>query len=372
MDSTLSQIMERVREAAATAAALRILGSGSKDFYGCSLQGQPLSTAELTGVVSYEPSELVVTVRAGTPLAQLQALLAGQGQHLAFEPFHGGPGATVGGMVACGLSGPARVSAGAVRDFVLGLEMVNGQGELLRYGGQVMKNVAGYDVSRLMVGSWGTLGLISEVSLKVLPVAAAQATLRFECDQAQALLWLNTWAGQPLPLNASLWRPGQDGSIGSLWVRLCGAQAAVQAACRQLGGQQQDPAQAQRQWQACREQSLDWFVQAPSGMVLWRLSLPSTAPPLFLPEGITDPLIEWHGGLRWLWAPRRAAAALREQVRALGGTASLFRGEVAGQASAGGDLDAYAQGATAQIHARIKQAFDPAGIFNRGRLTPAW
>ncbi|MBA2672154.1 glycolate oxidase subunit GlcE, partial [Ramlibacter sp.] len=205
MHPGLNDTIERIRAAAAAHTPLRIRGGGSKDFYGERLQGEVLDTAPLAGIVSYEPSELVVTVRAGTPLAELEAVLAASGQCLPFEPPHFGPGATVGGMVAAGLSGPARASAGAVRDYVLGLSLVNGKGELLAFGGQVMKNVAGYDVSRLMAGALGTLGLIAEVSLKVLPVAPAEATLVFALPQAEALRRLNAWGGQPLPLNASRW-----------------------------------------------------------------------------------------------------------------------------------------------------------------------
>jgi glycolate oxidase FAD binding subunit len=371
--SQLIQITERVRAAAADAVPLRIRGGGTKDFHGLALQGELLDTRALAGVVSYEPSELVVTVRAGTPLAEVEALLAAQGQCLPFEPphFEGAEGrATVGGMVAAGLSGPSRASVGSVRDFVLGLEMVNGQGELLRYGGQVMKNVAGYDVSRLMAGSWGTLGLVTEVSLKVLPAAPAEATLRFACSQQQALDWLNAWGGQPLPLNASCWLQEQGAAQGTLYLRLRGARAAVQAACERLGG---DPVEhAAADWQACREQQLPWFTARAPGHVLWRLSVPQTAPVLALPAGCTGPLIEWHGALRWVQAPRALGHELRALARAAGGAATLFRSEAAGQPGAEPDFEAQAADATALLHARLKQAFDPAGIFNRGRMAAAW
>lgn len=374
--SHLLQIAERVRAAAADGTPLRIRGGATKDFHGLSLQGEPLDTRPLAGIVGYEPSELVVTVRAGTPLAEVEALLAAQGQCLAFEPPHfdgAVPGrATVGGMVAAGLSGPARASMGAVRDFVLGLEMLNGQGELLRYGGQVMKNVAGYDVSRLMAGAWGTLGLITEVSLKVLPVAPAEATLRFECSQQLALDWLNAWGGQPLPLNASSWQPLEGSARGVLHVRLRGARAAVQSACVRMGGQRVDDAHARAHWQGCREQRLAWFTGPAPGQVLWRLSVPQTAPALTLPDGCAGPLLEWHGALRWVRAPRAQGEPLRALARAAGGAATLFRGEAEDQPGAGGDLDACADRATAMLHARLKQAFDPAGIFNRGRLAAAW
>ncbi|MEO7399277.1 MAG: glycolate oxidase subunit GlcE, partial [Polaromonas sp.] len=287
-------LARRVQAAAADGTPLRIRGGGSKDFYGQSLAGELLDMAPFAGVISYEPSELVVTVRGGTKLAGLEALLAAQGQCLPFEPPHFGPHATVGGMVASGLNGPARASSGAVRDYLLGVVLLNGKGEILTFGGQVMKNVAGYDVSRLMAGALGTLGVLLEVSLKVLPVAPGEATLMCSLPQQQALDLLNHWGGQPLPLNASCWvhddsaSPAQD----FLFVRLRGAVAAVEAACprmmadvQALGGQavRMDQAQAAGDWNACREQTLPFFVQPPSEEAcLWRLSLPQTTPALAL------------------------------------------------------------------------------------------
>ena len=370
MEFALRQIVDRVRAAAAAQTPLRIRGGGTKDFHGLALRGELLDTRALTGIVSYEPSELVVTVRAGTPLAELEAALAEQGQCLPFEPPRFGPGATVGGMVAAGLSGPARASVGAVRDYMLGVELLNGRAELLTFGGQVMKNVAGYDVSRLMAGAWGTLGLLTEVSLKVLPVAPAEATLRFECSQADALRRLHTWGGQPLPLNASCWV--EDAGVGQLYVRLRGAVAAVDAACRSMGGTRLDNATVAPDWRACRDQTLPWFTarRARPGQALWRLSLPATAPVLALPEG-ASPLIEWHGALRWVQAPPEQGDALREVARAVGGSASLFIADSAYGSSATGQFDLKFP-ALAQIHARLKHAFDPAGIFNPGRLAPQW
>ena len=234
-DTDMTALMAtRVRQAAQTGAPLRIRGGGSKDFYGQDLRGDVLDMTAYAGVVSYEPSELVVTVRAGTPLAELEALLAEQGQCLPFEPPHFGPHATVGGMVASGLNGPARASSGAVRDFLLGVVLLNGQGECLTFGGQVMKNVAGYDVSRLMVGAMGTLGVLLEVSLKVLPIAPAQATLRCSLPQQKALDLLNRWGGQPLPLNASCWVHDDSAGQDRLLVRLRGAVAAVDSACPRM------------------------------------------------------------------------------------------------------------------------------------------
>ncbi len=368
--SVLPHLVDRVRQAAASGTALRIRGGGSKDFYGESLQGEVLDVSGLCGVISYEPSELVVTVRAGTPLAELEALLASQGQCLPFEPPHFGLGAekraTVGGMVASGLSGPARASVGAVRDFVLGVVLLNGRGELLTFGGQVMKNVAGYDVSRLMAGSLGTLGVIVEVSLKVLPVATAEATLRFECSQAQALDHLNAWGGQPLPLNASCWV--EDEGVGTLYLRLRGAQAAVAAACERLGGERQDNAKVAADWLACRDQRLPWFEQRTAEQDLWRLSVPQTTPVLDLPD---TPLIEWHGGQRWVRAAAEHATKLRAVAAAAGGHATLFRPAEAGGATAVPRFDSLTA-PLERIHIELKKQFDPAGVFNRGRMSARW
>lgn len=367
MDAALQNTLERVRAALAHQAPLRIRGGGSKDFYTSGVQGEVLETSALRGVLSYEPSELVVTVRAGTLLAELEATLAQEGQYLAFEPPHfadAGARATVGGMVAAGWSGPARASVGAVRDFVLGVEIMNGKAELLRFGGTVMKNVAGYDVSRLMAGSWGTLGLITEVSLKVLPIAPAQATLCFtELSQAQALQMLNQWGGQPLPLNASCWL--KEGRTGTLYMRLCGAAAAVEAACRCMGGARVEPAQAAADWQACREQQLPWFTERMLGDCLWRLSVPQTAPALEMPPGIAQPLVEWHGALRWVQAPRSLGPHLQAMAQAVGGSATLFRAENAQQLRAQ-PASAVQSAALQRMHSQLKQAFDPAAVFNPG------
>jgi glycolate oxidase FAD binding subunit len=385
MDPALRQIAERIRAAAADGTLLRIRGGGTKDFYGEPPQGEPLSTTALAGVTSYEPSELVVSVRAGTPLAELEALLAAQGQCLPFEPPHFGEGgtraeplgeramdsgtaagsaATVGGMVAAGLSGPARASVGAVRDYVLGASLINGRGELLGFGGQVMKNVAGYDVSRVLAGSLGTLGVITEVSLKVLPVAPAEATLAFECNQADALRLLHGWGGQPLPLNASRWME-EEGGAGRLWLRLRGAVAAVASACTQLGGERQDLARAQAEWQAARDQRLPWFGER-GARDLWRLSVPQTAPALAL-EG--SPLIEWHGAQRWYLASPDEGPKLRAAAHAVGGHATLFMPSAERGHRVLGRFDALSA-PLARIHRALMREFDPHAVFHRGRLYP--
>lgn len=381
LDHALTHVTDCIQAARAHGTALRIRGGGSKDFYGQSLQGEVLDSTLLNGIVSYEPSELVVTAGAGTPLAELEALLAQHGQCLPFEPPHfgwSGTGAgqgpaTVGGMVASGLAGPARASVGGVRDYVLGLKMLNGKGEHLTFGGQVIKNVAGYDVSRLMVGAMGTLGLITEVSLKVLPVAPAEATLVFELDQAAALEQLHRWGGQPLPLNASCWvHDDSDPAVPArdlLFVRLRGAVAAVEAAChtllKEVNGSRMDTAQAAADWGLCRNQQLPFFTQTRSAdLALWRLSVAPSAPVLALPWA---PLVEWHGGLRWLWAPTEAAEQLQAAARAAGGFAINF---IAAKAHPVCRNTVFSSQNTAEMATmrRLKASFDPQGIFNPGRL----
>ena len=372
METALQHLIEHIQTAAAQGTPLRIRGGGSKDFYGETLQGELLETTAYRGIVSYEPSELVVTVRAGTPLAELEAALAEKGQCLAFEPPRFGDlSGTCGGMVAAGLSGPARGSVGGVRDYVLGLQLINGRGEHLTFGGQVMKNVAGYDVSRLMVGAMGTLGLLTEISLKVLPVAPAEATLVFELDQAHALAQLHRWGGQPLPLNASCW-VRDDTSANApelLFVRLRGAVAAVESACTKMladvPGRRMDNAQAGADWTACRDLKLPFFTAPAHGtepLALWRLSVPQTAPVLDLPW---PGLVEWHGGQRWLWAPASALAQLRQAAATVGGSASMF---IAPGTTGGQNRFSPLTPAVEQIHRRLKAEFDPAGIFNPGRM----
>ena len=370
-DPELQGLVDRVQAACANGTTLCIRGGGSKAFYGEAAQGELLDTRVLAGTSSYEPTELVVTTRCGTPLAELEALLATKGQCLPFEPPHFGAAgthvgkeaaereATVGGMVAAGLAGPSRAAVGSVRDYVLGATMLNGRGEVLTFGGQVMKNVAGYDVSRLLAGSLGTLGLVLEVSLKVLPVAPATLTLLLEMDEATALARLNAWGGQPLPVNASAWWNG------SLLLRLRGAVAAVHAARAHIGGEivAADPAAAF--WEGLRNHHDEYFVKAQAevqaGGALWRLSVPQTAPPLALGG---DLLIEWGGAQRWL-SSALPAAAVREATAGVGGHATLF---MAQDKSAG--VFATLSTPLARIHRELKKSFDPSGVFNPGRLYP--
>ena len=355
MQAIVEQFRHAIVAASAAGTPLRLRGGGSKDWYGQQLAGEVLDTRAYTGIIDYEPTELVITARCGTPLADIEAALAARNQMLAFEPPHFGPGATVGGTLACALSGPRRASAGAVRDFVLGAVLMDGRGERLAFGGQVMKNVAGYDVSRLLAGSLGTLGLILEVSLKVLPLPLREATLRVDCDEIAALRMMNVWGGKPLPISASCWHDGV------LTVRLSGAEAAVTAALATLGGSVVAPEDASAYWISLREQTHGFFAGDGS---LWRLSLPAHASAVIL-KG--RQLIEWGGAQRWLKLDGEVDAAgaqrIRQTVAAAGGHATLFRG---GDKTVG--VFHPLAPAVAAIHARLAYSFDPAGIFNPHRM----
>ncbi len=349
MADRADELQQAVRRALAQGRPLALTGGGSKGFYGGEPVGEPLSVSGHTGVVNYEPRELVLTARAGTPLEEIESLLAGEGQMLAFEPPRFGAGATLGGTVACGLSGPRRPWSGAVRDFVLGVRMINGRGERLRFGGEVMKNVAGYDVSRLMCGALGTLGLLLEVSLKVLPRPEAEVTLVQERGEEEAIELMNRWSGEPLPLSAAC----HDGL--HLHVRLSGSPTAVAAARRRLGG---DPMEdGERFWESLREQRHPFFQ---GNKPLWRLSVPAATPPLALPG---RQLVDWGGAQRWLVSDV-PVEEIRHQAAAVGGSATSFRGGDRGHAFH--PLPAPLK----RLQRRIKRAFDPRGIFNPGRLYP--
>lgn len=362
----VEQFQERVRLAAKARRPLRIRGGGTKDWYGGRAEGELLDTRPHAGIVDYEPTELVITARCGTPLAEIEAVLAERGQMLAFEPPHFaqfGDGATIGGAIAAGLSGPRRASSGAARDFVLGAKLLDGKGDILNFGGKVMKNVAGYDVSRLLAGSLGTLGLILEVSVKVLPRAPREGTLRFEnVPEVDAIRWLNEWGGQPLPISGSCWLDGV------LALRLSGAAAAVDAAIHSFRDAFGKPHGCDLMpdcdvfWAGLREQRHPFFADAGDGQALWRLSVPSTVGAIVLggPQ-----LIEWGGAQRWLRAPGDVDTAqrIRATVAASGGHATLFRG---GDKQLG--VFQPLAPAVARIHERLKAGFDPSNIFNPGRM----
>ncbi len=345
-----TELQETVRAATARSAALHIRGGGTKDFYGRRTNGQALDVSRHRGILAHEPTELVLTARAGTPLAEIEATLAAKNQMLAFEPPAFGPSATLGGTLACGFSGPRRPWTGSARDFVLGAKILNGNGEILRFGGQVMKNVAGFDVSRLMVGALGTLGVLLEISFKVLPRPEAEQTLAFTLSPEQAIAAMNEWSRQPLPLSAAA-------NVGdALYIRISGVGSALRAARARLGGEPVE--KGAELWREMNEQQRQFFA---ADTPLWRLSVPPATPHLDLPGKW---LIDWGGAQRWLKTDA-PAADIRRAAETAGGHATLFRG---------GDRNAEVfhplPQALAALHRRLKQSFDPAGIFNPGRLYP--
>jgi len=354
MDLALEALQARIRAAAQAGTALRIRGGGTKDFYGGALTGDVIDTRVYAGIIDYEPTELVITARAGTSLAAVESAMRARGQMLAFEPPRFAEGGTLGGVVASGLSGPRRPYAGAVRDLVLGLRVFDGAGQYLSFGGQVMKNVAGFDVARLMTGALGTLGLITEISLKCLPLPKTESTVVFECSADEAIRRVNEWAGQPLPLSGTCFHQGR------LCVRLSGAQPAVAAAMAKLGGATVNDGDAF--WMKVRDHAHAFFVgAAASGTPLWRLSVKSTAPYTDLGG---EQLIEWGGALRWLVSGERTdAQKVRQWATAQGGHATLFRA-TSKNVNVFQPLDETLAG----LHNKLKAVFDPQRIFNRGRL----
>jgi glycolate oxidase FAD binding subunit len=350
MEDRILQFADAIRSAAEERRPLRIRGGGSKNFYGNPATGEDFDVTAYRGIVDYEPTELVITARAGTPLAEIENTMREQGQMLGFEPPHFGGGATLGGCIAAGLSGPRRAAAGAARDFVLGLRLLDGRGTDLRFGGQVMKNVAGYDVSRLVTGSLGTLGVILEVSLKTLPRPPAELTLACEMPRGEAIGLMNAWAGQPLPVSATCHVEKR------LYVRLSGAESAVKAAAKKIGGE--EVPNAAEFWNGVRDHR-DLFFTGDGP--LWRLSLASTAPEPDLPG---HQLVEWGGALRWLKS-EADADHVRKAARQADGHATLFRGGKPGTA-----VFHPLPATLMKLHKRVKQAMDPAGILNPGRMYP--
>lgn len=340
---TSKDLADTVAHAVSERRRLRIRGNGTKDFYTGVGESEILAVASHRGVVAHEPTELVITARAGTLLGEIEGALAAANQMLGFEPPGFGDAATLGGTVACGLSGPRRPYAGGARDFVLGARIINGKGEILRFGGQVMKNVAGFDVSRLMAGSLGTLGVLLEVSLKVLPRPAREQTLTFEMGTDEAIRTMNRWAGEPLPLSAAAH------SDGILYVRLSGSESGVRAAERKLGGQALTD--GDRFWRDLREHRLPFFA---NDVTLWRLSLPPAAGMLALPG---DWLLDWGGAQRWLKSHAAAETVQTAAARA-GGYAVAFR-------HGAGAFGAFALPAPGMrtLHTELRRAFDPHGIF---------
>lgn len=342
-----AELRQQVADAAASGTALRIVGGDSKAFYGRSSGGTPLQLGEHRGIVAYDPTELVITARAGTPLRELEAALAEQGQMLPFDPPRFAAGATLGGAVAAGLAGPARPWRGAPRDLVLGIRLLDGKGRVQQFGGQVMKNVAGYDLARLMAGAMGTLGVLLEVSLKVLPEPAAERTLVLELDQQRALQKMRELAARPAPLAGACHL--QD----RLYLQLAGNHSGVEAWATQIGGER---GAGEDFWQRLRDQRLAFFRRdAP----LWRISLPpATACSDYDAEALTD----WGGAQRWLYTDL-PVERLRTAVAVHGGHATLFRG---GDRS--GAVFQPLDPVLERLHRGLKQTFDPHGILNPGRM----
>ena len=366
-----TQTARLIEDARRQQRALQIQGHGSKAFY-----GQPidpaltiLSTQAYAGVVAYDPSELVVVARAGTALADLEAVLAERQQRLAFEPPRFGGRGTVGGMVATGLSGPGRLAAGPCKDYVLGLSVMNGDGALMRFGGTVMKNVAGYDMSRLHTGAMGILGLILEVALKVLPEPAARCTVKIACPRGKSIGWTDQWLSEPLPVSATAWvQETSGGDQGVLLVRFAGAVAAVDAAVQRFetsyGATRLADAPADAFWMSLRDQTHAFFgfPQEDPRRRLWRLSVPAQTPDLPMAGSC---LLEWGGALRWLWTDA-PTAEVRAVAASVGGHASLYLGSTEDRHREGclTPLSPVLQG----LHQRIKAELDPHRLFNPGRL----
>jgi len=339
-----------VEQALASGEALQIVGAGTKSFYGRATRGRPLEAVRHAGIITYEPSELVITARAGTRLEVIEALLADHGQMLAFEPPRYGEDATIGGTVACNFSGPRRPYAGSARDFVLGTRVINGRGEVLRFGGEVMKNVAGYDVSRLMAGALGTLGVLLEVSLKVLPAPERELTRCFEVDAGHGIRRMNELAGRPLPVSGAAWADGR------MYIRLSGSDAGVATAAAEIGGDEMSVSESRRFWPDLRGQRLPYFR---GDGPLWRLSVPPATEVMAI-DG--DWLVDWGGAQRWVRTVD-ASDRVRHIAAAAGGHATAFRG-----GDRAGDVFHPLEGAMLALHQGIKTAMDPQGIFNPGRM----
>ena len=367
---------EQILNAAKSNIQLSIEGGGTKSWYGNPNQFTKLNTQTYSGILEYQPEELVITACAGTPLKEIEAALKEKNQVLAFEPPYFGEHATFGGAIAAGLAGPGRISVGNFRDFVLGARILDGKGQDLSFGGKVMKNVAGYDVSRLLPGSMGTLSLLLEASVKVLPKPAATATLRCRITQEHALKVLNEWAGQPLPLSASCWIGGASDD-GELTIRLAGAVAAVKSATplisAQVNAQLISPDEAEDFWNQLREQKLSPFTSLGTDQTLYRLALPAACGPLNIPGAESDVVLEWHGQQRWIKAPGDQATfdSIKKLANSHGGHATRFKqGANVNPAFERFTLlseQAHSKALEA-VQARLRSAFDPAGVFATKRL----
>ena len=373
---SIEAFREQILNAAKNETQLSIEGGGTKSWYGNANVHAKLDTRTYSGILEYQPEELVITACAGTPLKEIESALKEKNQILAFEPPHFGEQATFGGAIAAGLAGPGRISVGNFRDFVLGTRILDGKGQDLSFGGQVMKNVAGYDISRLLPGSMGTLSLLLEASVKVLPKPAATATLRCHISQAKALRTLNEWAGQPLPISASCWIGNPSGE-GQLTIRLAGAVAAIKAAIPLMSSlidaNEVDPQSAETFWNELREHKLPAFENLAADQTLYRLALPAACGPLTIPEASNEIVLEWHGQQRWIKALGDDATfnSIKQLVSSHGGHATRFK--------QGANVNPAFQRFTLlseQAHSkalelvqeRLRSAFDPASVFATKRL----
>lgn len=347
-------LQQRVLDALNNGTPLNISGGGSKSFLGRAPPAQPIDVSINRGIVEYDPRELVLTARSGTTLQEIEATLAEAGQMLAFEPPHFGDAATLGGTIACALSGPRRPYSGSARDFVLGCKLLNGRGEILSFGGQVMKNVAGYDVSRLMAGAYGTLGILLEISLKVLPRPPASITVANECSAAEAITSMSALLSKPYPVDAACYHGGQ------CYVRISGCAQAVREARTKIPGDVMPD--AEKFWHALREHELPYFRRSGT---LYRIMVKPATPPLSL-EGVW--LLDWGGAQRWLYSDE-GTAAIRHRVELAGGHVTVFRGEDRpNDTSQQPEIFQPLPGPMLAIHQRLKASFDPKNIFNRGRM----
>ncbi len=343
------KLKTRILDALENNHPVKIVGGNSKAFLGRKpVSDNEINTRVHNGIISYEPGELTLTARSGTPLKEIEAVLTDHNQMLAFEPPHFGDGATLGGTIACNLSGPRRPYSGAARDFVLGTRIINGKGEVLRFGGEVIKNVAGYDVSRLMTGAMGTLGLILDVSLKVLPRPETEITRSFEFKPGEAIAQMNAWAGQSLPVSATCFYDGR------LYLRLSGSKSATLSAAQRMGGE--PVLNPDRFWIDLREHSLPFFE---SDRLLWRFSLPGITEPLSASDA--PMLIEWGGSQRWCFSSL-PPAEIHQMLESVGGHATQFRHH-------NGISEVYhpLKPVIKLLHRNLKNAFDPNNILNPGQ-----
>ena len=344
MATSVPSFKEQILRAKSDSTTIRIRGGGTKDFYGVSLDGDILDTRLHSGITEYEPTELVLTAKCGTPLREIESALDANNQMLAFEPPYFGEGATFGGCISSGFSGPRRAMQGAARDFVLGILLMNHNGSELQFGGKVMKNVAGFDVSRLICGSFGTLGLILEASVKVLPKPEFETTIVFELNKEQAIERMNDYAAMPIPLSASCFHDGL------LSIRLSGSETAVKSGLKKIGGDLTDGGDF---WRSIREQTHPFFQ---SDQKLFRHSVNPKSP-----VSHKNSLIEWNGSLRWIWSDTTLQEQQDEAIKC-NGNAILFRNNDRNDA-----IQILTDGLMT-LQKKVKNSLDPDGVFGKRRL----